>query len=56
MIALLYRKGAGWNLMLAMSDVRGLFASERSARNYARMHGFRIKRAAKLDTILPAVG
>jgi hypothetical protein len=49
MTALLYRTPSGWRLMLAMSDIRGSFASVASARNYARANSIRVKRAANLD-------
>lgn len=49
MTALLYRNPQGWQLMLAISDIRGSFASMRSACNYAKMHGFKIRRSSNLD-------
>ena len=49
MTALLYRTPSGWNLMLAMSDIRSGFTSSTAARNYAAAIGIRAKRAANLD-------
>jgi hypothetical protein len=49
MTAILYRSPSGWNLMLTFSDVRTGFASPASARSFAAVNGWRVRRSPKLD-------